>query len=356
MTAINQEDFPILKNDRILKVIKGEKPDKLPIWVMRQAGRYMPKFREFRKLHTFFEICQTPELACEVTLMPIERFDLDAAIIFSDILVVPQALGLEVEMKESVGPVIKDPVIIENLKNLNSEGAANRLNYVGKAITLTRKKLNGKVPLIGFSGAPWTLMGYMIEGGGSKTYSRSKRWLYSHETEAHQLLTILTNVIIDYLILQVKAGAQLLQVFESSAEFLNEYLFDTFCMPYLRRIVSEVKTKIVELNLNIPMILFAKGSHYSLEKQKSLGYDVMGIDWTISPKTVRQILGDQVVQGNLDPCALYSSPDRIKDHVEEMIKGFGTRNLVVNLGHGIYPDMSEEAVESFINAVHNVKL
>ncbi|KAI4454671.1 methyltetrahydrofolate:homocysteine methyltransferase related [Holotrichia oblita] len=251
MTAINQEEFPILKNDRILKVIKGEKPDKLPIWVMRQAGRYMPKFREFRKLHTFFEICQTPELACEVTLMPIERFDLDAAIIFSDILVVPQALGLEVEMKESVIRYNRE------FKKFKFEGAANRLNYVGKAITLTRKKLNGKVPLIGFSGAP---------------------------------------------------------------------------------------------------ILFAKGSHYSLEKQKSLGYDVMGIDWTISPKTVRQILGDQVVQGNLDPCALYSSPDRIKDHVEEMIKGFEARNLVVNLGHGIYPDMSEEAVESFINAVHNVKL
>ncbi|KAI4454670.1 methyltetrahydrofolate:homocysteine methyltransferase related [Holotrichia oblita] len=176
-----------------------------------------------------------------------------------------------------------------------------------------------------------------------------------HETEAHQLLTILTNVIIDYLILQVKAGAQLLQVFESSAEFLNEYLFDTFCMPYLRRIVSRLNED-RRIKSQHSMILFAKGSHYSLEKQKSLGYDVMGIDWTISPKTVRQILGDQVVQGNLDPCALYSSPDRIKDHVEEMIKGFGTRNLVVNLGHGIYPDMSEEAVESFINAVHNVKL
>ncbi|KAK9753966.1 Uroporphyrinogen decarboxylase (URO-D) [Popillia japonica] len=359
MTDLTKQDFPPLKNDRILKVIKGEEPDKLPIWVMRQAGRYMPKFREFRKLHSFFEICQTPELACEVTLMPIERFDFDAAIIFSDILVIPQALGLEVEMKESVGPVIKNPVTIENLNDLNTEGAADRLNYVGEAITLTRKRLNGKVPLIGFAGAPWTLMGYMIEGGGSKTYSKSKKWLYAHETEAHRLLKILTDVIIDYLILQVKSGAQLLQIFESTnrnAEYLNEYLFDRFCQPYLQRIAIEVKNKIAELKLDVPMILFAKGSHYSLEKQKSLGYDVIGIDWTISPKTVRQILGDQVVQGNLDPCALYASPEGIRAHVDEMIKGFGTGNLVVNLGHGIYPDMSEEAVEIFIDAVHSVKL
>ncbi|GJQ85042.1 putative uroporphyrinogen decarboxylase [Trypoxylus dichotomus] len=354
MTEVNPQDFPALKNDRILKVIKGEKPDKLPIWIMRQAGRYMPKFREFRKLHSFFEICQTPSLACEVTLMPIEKFDLDAAIIFSDILVIPQALGLDVEMKEGVGPVIRNPITIENLNNLHPDGAVTRLNYVGEAITLTRRKLDGKVPLIGFSGAPWTLMGYMIEGSGSKTYSKAKRWLYSHETEAHRLLTILTNVIVEYLVMQIKAGAQLLQVFESSAEFLNAYLFETFCVPYLKRIAVEVKERTAEFN--VPMILFAKGAHYSLEKQKDLGYNVIGIDWTISPRTARNALGNYVLQGNLDPCALYAGKEKMKEQVVEMIKQFGTENYIVNLGHGIYPDMSEEAVKAFISIVHDVKL
>ncbi|XP_022901161.1 uroporphyrinogen decarboxylase [Onthophagus taurus] len=351
-------NFPPLKNDTLLKAIKGEKIERLPVWIMRQAGRHMKEFRDFRKQHSFFEICQTPSLACEVTLMPIKRYDLDAAIIFSDILVIPQALGLNVEMKEGEGPVISNPVTIENMDLLNVPGAVDRLKYVGDAITLTRHKLEGKVPLFGFTGGPWTLMGYMIEGKGSKTLSKAKKWLYSNKECAHKLLQLLTDVIIDYLVMQIKSGAQIVQIFESNADYLNEYLFDVFCKPYLKRISESVHLKLKENNIEeVPMVLFAKGSHYSLETQKDLGYDMIGIDWTISPKIPRNILGSAVaVQGNLDPCALYASEDDIRNLVKEMIKGFGTNKYVVNLGHGIYPDMEESAVEVFIDAVHKYRV
>ncbi|XP_045461009.1 uroporphyrinogen decarboxylase [Harmonia axyridis] len=349
-------EFPALQNDRILRVIKGEKPDKLPVWIMRQAGRFLPEFREFRKQHSFFEICQTPELACEVTLMPIKRFDLDAAIIFSDILVIPQALGVAVEMRPEVGPVIPKPLTLDTIKDLKEDGAASRLNYVGEAIKLTRKELGGKVPLFGFCGAPWTLFGYMVEGGGSKTMSKAKKWLYKNPDEAKKVLDILTNVIIDYLVMQAEYGAQILQVFESSAEYLNRQLFSTFALPYLGRICDQVKLKLKEKNLDVPMVLFAKGAHFSLADQSNLNYDVLGIDWTVEPKIARTLTKDKVVQGNLDPCALYAPKEEIEKLVGEMAKGFGTSKYIVNLGHGIYPDMEVENVKAFIEAVHNVQV
>ncbi|CAG9855105.1 unnamed protein product [Phyllotreta striolata] len=351
--------FPDLKNDRILKVARGEKPDKLPIWIMRQAGRYLPEFMEFREQHSFFEICQTPELACEVTLMPIRRYDLDAAIIFSDILVIPQALGMTVEMRPGVGPVLPEPLTSDNFHKLNKNGAVSRLKYVGEAITLTRHKLEGKVPLFGFSGAPWTLMGYMIEGGGSKTLSKAKKWLYKDPELAHLLLDLLTEVIVDYLVMQIEHGAQIVQVFDSSAEYLNKNLYTKFCLPYLKQISTKVKEKVKQLNLEeVPMVLFAKGAYFCLEDQADLGYDVLGIDWTMSPDFVRASLKDKNVsiQGNLDPCALYANKDELKNMVVDMVRKLGTDRLIVNLGHGIYPDAPTASVQTFIETVHSFNL
>jgi len=245
--SINR-NFPPLKNDRLLKAARGEKPDKLPVWIMRQAGRFLPEFQEYRAKHSFFEICQTPEQACEVTLMPLRRFDLDASIIFSDILVIPQALGLKVEMRPGVGPVLPDPLTIDLLPTLKSEGAVKRLEYVGQAINLTRHSIDGRVPLYGFTGSPWTLMGYMIEGGGSKTYSKAKKWLYGYPEQSHSLIGLLTDVIIDYLVMQIEYGAQIVQVFDSNAEYLNKKLYSIFCLPYLKKISVEVRRKLKEKN------------------------------------------------------------------------------------------------------------
>lgn len=351
------KNFPILKNDRILKAARGEKPDKLPIWIMRQAGRYLPEFMEFRKSHTFFEICQNPELACEVTLMPIRRYDLDAAIIFSDILVIPQALGMEVEMRPGVGPVLPNPLTIDNLDDLNTSGAIDRLKYVGDAITLTRHKLEGKVPLFGFSGAPWTLMGYMIEGGGSKTLSKAKKWLYAHPELSHKLLSLLTEVIINYLLLQIESGAQIVQVFDSSAEYLNKSLYKTFCLPYLKKISTEVRDKLKKLKLEeVPMVLFAKGAYFCLEEQAGLGYEVIGVDWTMEADFVRSTLKNVTVQGNLDPCALYAPKEELEKMAKEMVSKFGPERYIVNLGHGIYPDADPEAVKTFVETVHSIKI
>ena len=246
-----------MKNDRILKAARGEPVDKVPVWVMRQAGRYLPEFRKLREDHDFFTMCQTPQLACEVTLQPIKRFDLDAAIIFSDILVIPQALGMEVLMKPGVGPVFPKPLVTpEDIESLeHGDKTLPRLQYVFDAITLTRQTLDGKVPLLGFTGAPWTLMSYMIEGGGSKTQSKAKKWLYTHPCASHKLLQMLTDVNIEYLVAQVKAGAQMLQVFESHAEYLGKDMFDEFALPYLRQIAQNVKVKLADQGLDIvPMV------------------------------------------------------------------------------------------------------
>lgn len=356
--SINR-NFPALKNDRILRAARGEPVDKLPIWIMRQAGRYLPEFQEFRKHHSFFEICQNPEYACEVTLMPLHRFDLDAAIIFSDILVIPQALGMQVEMRAGVGPVLPEPLTIDSLGKLTTENAVSRLEYVGQAINLTRHKIEGKVPLFGFSGAPWTLMGYMIEGGGSKTYSQAKKWLYAYPSEAHTLLNILTEVIIDYLVMQVEHGAQILQVFDSNAEYLNKELYSKFCLPYLKRISLEVRSKTRARNIDeVPMVLFSKGGWYCLEELADLGYEVLGIDWTVDPTYVKNLLKDKKVtlQGNLDPSSLHAPQEDLKKFVQKMLEDFGSERYIVNLGHGIYPDSPIDSVKTFVDYVHNFSI
>ncbi|KAK4879733.1 hypothetical protein RN001_007879 [Aquatica leii] len=350
---LTSKHFPVLKNDRLLKAIKGEIPDKLPIWIMRQAGRYLPEFREIRKKFGFFEICQEPYLACNVTLMPIQRFDFDAAIIFSDILVIPQALKMTVEMGDK-GPFFPEPLTLETLCKLDANGAISRLDYVGKAITLTRHKLEGKVPLLGFSGAPWTLMCFMIEGGGSKTQSKAKKWLYAHKNEAHKLLTLLADVIIDYLVMQAEAGAQVLQLFDTSAEYLNKTIYKVYGLPYLKRIRQEVRDKLIKLNLDVPIVLFAKGASFCLDEQAELGYEVLGVDWTVNIEEMKRN-PNITYQGNLDPCALYAPKEDLESYVKDMINKFGVQRYIVNLGHGIYPDMEIESVQTFIDTVHKIK-
>eukprot|EP00095_Tigriopus_kingsejongensis_P006395 maker-scaffold117_size339417-snap-gene-2.23 protein:Tk06395 transcript:maker-scaffold117_size339417-snap-gene-2.23-mRNA-1 annotation:"uroporphyrinogen decarboxylase" len=348
------EQFPVLQNDLLLRAARGEATERAPVWVMRQAGRYLPEFRKMREKHGFFDICQTPELACEITLQPIRRFPLDGAIIFSDILVVPQALGMTVEMRPGEGPVFPEPLVApEDLAKLSSQDSIKKLQYVFDAITLTRHRLEGKVPLLGFTGAPWTLMSYMIEGRGSKTQSKAKAWLYRHPEASHQLLQMITDLNVEYLVGQAQAGAQLLQVFESHGDFLTQDLFDRYSLPYLTQIVKGVKEKLQQLGLpTVPMTVFAKGAHFALEQLSKSGYDVIGLDWTMDPKSARLRVGDGVtLQGNLDPCALYAPKEDIEKMVEKMAKAFGSRRWIANLGHGIYPDVDPEHMKAFVDAV-----
>lgn len=352
---MESKDFPRLQNDLILRAARGEKTEKVPVWVMRQAGRYLPEFQALRAEHDFFKVCQTRELACEITLQPIRRFELDAAIIFSDILVIPQALGLEVLMIPGKGPTFPEPINTpDDLERLDEDvDVSKRLKYVYEAITLTRHKLEGKVPLIGFSGAPWTLMAYCIEGGGSKTYAKSKRWLYAHPEESHRFLKLLTKVISEYLVHQVVAGAQLLQVFDSNVEFLGYDQFLTFSLQYLKEIAVTVKSRLKEIGVEpVPMIVFAKGANYAIKELSEIGYDVVQLSWTVRPEVARRDAPSVTLQGNLDPCAMYASKEEISNLVAQMLSRFGTQKLIANLGHGVYPDFDPDHVKAFIDAIH----
>ncbi|XP_044883200.1 uroporphyrinogen decarboxylase isoform X2 [Mauremys mutica] len=350
------QDFPALKNDTFLRAARGEETEYTPVWCMRQAGRYLPEFRETRAAQDFFATCRSPKMCCELTLQPLRRFPLDAAIIFSDILVVPQALGMEVVMVPGKGPTFPEPLKeVEDLLKLRQKvDVSEELGYVFQAITLTRHSLEGRVPLIGFSGAPWTLMSYMIEGGGSNTMAKAKRWLYRHPEASHRLLQLLRDVIVEYLVGQVAAGAQALQLFESHAGHLGPEQFREFALPHLRDIAKHVKKKLqAEALPLVPMIVFAKDAHYALEELAQAGYEVIGLDWTIQPQAARERTGHRVtLQGNLDPCALYAPKEKIGELVKRMLEGFGTQRYIANLGHGLYPDMSPEHVGAFVEAVH----
>ncbi|KIK08466.1 hypothetical protein K443DRAFT_672486 [Laccaria amethystina LaAM-08-1] len=352
-------DFPPLKNDLLLRAARGEVTERAPVWVMRQAGRYLPEFRKVRESHEFFEVCRTPELATEVTLQPIERYTglLDASIIFSDILVIPQAMGMEVQMNP--GPYFPHPLDtptdvgkLASVVNVDKE-----LDYVFKAITRTRKCLGGEVPLIGFCGAPWTLFGYMIEGGGSKTYQKAKTWLFKYPEESKALLAKIADVCVDFLVGQVKAGAQLLQVFDSSAGELSPHDFSIFSFPSLKYISTNVRRRLAGDNLPAtPMTLFAKGANHALASlAEHSGYDVLGLDWCIDPVEARRIVGEKVaLQGNMDPNVLYGGRDAIESAVQRMCQGFqaGEGGWIANLGHGITPGVDPEDLKWFFECVH----
>ncbi|KAJ8306441.1 hypothetical protein KUTeg_016986 [Tegillarca granosa] len=350
--------FPPLKNDLILRAARGEKTERVPVWLMRQAGRYLPEYNEFKKEHSagFFDMVRTPSMACEITLQPLKRFDLDAAIIFSDILVIPQALGMGVDIQEGKG-IIFDFLLEtpEDLKKLNTVvDVTTELHYVMDAITLTRQQLNGRCPLFGFSGAPWTLMKYMIDGSSSAPLPKARRWLVQYPEASRQLLKLLTTKIINYLVAQVKAGAQILQVFDSSAGELGPTQFNKFALPFLREVAYSVKERLHEEQIDpVPMVVFAKDAHFALEDLAKSGYEVVSIDWTQKPAHARRLLGSQVtVQGNLDPTLLYASKEELKHAVKEMVTKFGTNRYIANLGHGVSKDVDPENVKVFVDAVH----
>ncbi|KAI9225732.1 MAG: uroporphyrinogen decarboxylase [Piptocephalis tieghemiana] len=363
MSSTTPSHFPPLKNDLLLRVARGERVERAPVWVMRQAGRYLPEFRKVRETADFFTMCRTPALASKVTLQPIERYAyLDAAIIFSDILVVPQALGMEVTMVPGKGPHFPNPLRTpEDVDRLAKEvDISKELGYVMDALTLCRHELQGRVPLFGFSGAPWTLMAYMIEGGGSKTLADAKTWLYRWPEASHALLQRLTDLIVPYLVAQVRAGAQILQVFESWGGELSPQAFSTFSLPYLRQIAERVKQEV-----DVSMVIFAKGSHYAVEDLAlTTAYNIISLDWTMDPTLVRsriaaassQAKADAVVlQGNMDPSILLGGKDAIVQEVNRLAKAFGggKGGWVANLGHGMYPQHDPEALGIFLKAIHD---
>ncbi len=336
-----------LKNDLLLRTARGEKVERPPVWLMRQAGRILPQYRALRNsLSGFKELVETPDLAAEVTVQPVDELGVDAAILFSDILVIPEAMGLEYQMVEKVGPRFPRTIASEkDIAGLRSGAeAAAELTYVYDAIQATLGRLEGRVPLIGFSGAPWTLLAYMVEGKGSKTFSQAKSMLYRHPDLAHRLLDKITESIIAYLQAQVEAGVHLVQLFDSWAGMLGPREYGTFAMPYLGRIVSALQGQ-------VPITVFAKGAWYALEAMSWLQADVIGLDWTISPGSARSQVGNEMVlQGNMDPCQLYAEPETVALETLKMLESF-KENHIANLGHGVYPDTPLDSVKAFVHAV-----
>jgi uroporphyrinogen decarboxylase len=335
-----------LKNDLLLRALANKPVERVPVWMMRQAGRYLPDYIKLRNQYDFFTRVQTPELACAITLQPVDQVGVDAAIIFSDILVIPQAMGVEVLMEEGKGPSL--PKVIRTRKDIDelvTEGAEDSLDYVMKALKLTKQELNGRVPLIGFAGAPWTILCYMIEGKGSKTWDKAKQFAYTEPELAKLLLQKITNITVQYLKAQVKAGADTVQVFDSWAGALSPADFKTYAQPYLFQIADALKD-------DAPVILFPKGSWYALEDISRSSASGVGIDWTIDPKLARSLSGNRItLQGNFDPAKLLAPIPQIKNWVNEMIDGFGTQQYVANLGHGITPNVPVDHARAFVDAV-----
>ena len=317
---------------------------------MRQAGRYLPEYRKIREEHDFFEVVETPALAAEVTIQPVERLPVDAAILFCDIMVVPEAMGLTVKMVSGQGPTFPRPLTTpDEMERLMEPDMDSALGHVFEAPAVTRQELNGQVPLIGFSGAPWTLMAYMVEGGGSKSYRAARKWLYRHPEASRALLQRTTDVIVEYLIGQVDAGAQMLQVFDSWAGLHSPGSFRTFVLPYL----DEIATRVKEAHPEVPLVVFAKGAHHALDALADTDYDVLSLDWTMGPEAARDTVGERaVLQGNLDPCGLYASPEALRHEVQHMLAGFGPHHHIANLGHGMLPDHDPEHARVFAEAVH----
>lgn len=337
----------MLQNDIFLKVLRGEIVDRPPVWLMRQAGRILPQYRAVREsLSGFVELVKSPDLVAEVTIQPVDELGVDAAILFSDILVIPEAMGLPYELIEQKGPFF--PKTIHSSSEINDlisgEEAASNLGYVYDGIDATVVKLQSRVPLIGFTGAPFTLLCYMVEGKGSKTFSQAKKFLYAQPDDAHLLLQKLTDTIIVYLKTKVAHGVNAVQVFDSWAGSLDKKTYNEFCIPYLKQINDAI------LPL-VPVILFSKGAWFSLTELDQIGSTALGIDWNMDPQFVRNITGpDKVLQGNLDPCVLYGDNDFIRAETIDMMKAFG-KNHIVNLGHGVYPDTPLEGVRTFVDTV-----
>ncbi|EEY18385.1 uroporphyrinogen decarboxylase [Verticillium alfalfae VaMs.102] len=360
-------DFPPLKNDLLLRAARGEVVERPPCWIMRQAGRYLPEYHEAKGTNDFFACCRSPEIASTLTLQPIDRFDglLDAAIIFSDILVIPQALGMTVEMVDKKGPHFPSPLTgpedpqYASVMAVDLPTAAAELDYVYKAITMTRHKLAGRVPLIGFCGAPWTLLCYMVEGGGTKLFIQSKKWVYRHADAARALLQKIADLCVEYLALQVQAGAQAVMVFDSWAGELGPREFASFSEPYLAHIAAHLPAKLRSLGLDpVPMTVFPKGAWHALGRACDLGYDAVGIDWMQDPAEAVRIRGDRRValQGNADPGVLYGTKEEMTRAAQVMVDGFWKekKGWICNLGHGITPGVNPDDLKFFLSEVHRL--
>lgn len=335
-----------LENNLLLRALQGETVPRPPVWMMRQAGRYLPDYRKLREKYPFFERCQNPELATEITLQPVEQVGVDAAIIFSDILVVPRAMGMEVQLIENKGPLLPQPIRSENdLLRLCLPDVKDRLHYVFEALQLTKKTLAGRVPLIGFAGAPWTLFCYMVQGQGSKTFEAARAFLYKNPRLSHRIMDKITQTTILYLKAQVTAGADCIQLFDSWSGLLSPDMFDAYCLPYNQKIIDA-------LSEDCPTILFAKGAWYGLEKMSETSANALGIDWCIRPETARALTGNKItLQGNFDPANLLAPTPVIKKEVHKMINAFGKDRYIANLGHGILPDVGVDQARAFVDAV-----
>mgnify|MGYP005637518455 FL=1 len=337
-----------LKNDLLIRAAKGELTERTPVWLMRQAGRILPEYRSIRaKLSGFKELVETPELAAEVTLQPVNLLGVDAAIIFSDILVIPEAMGLSYEMIEKKGPYFPKTLKSEaDIKSLHKvEGG--ELNYVYEAIRLVKKELKGHVPLIGFAGAPWTILCYMIEGGGSKTFSNARKFLIQEPKLAHTVLSMITDSTMKYLHNQVLAGANLIQIFDSWAGILSPDQYREFSLPYIEKISKSI--------LDVPVTVFAKGAYFSLKEMSNLSCNTIGLDWNMDVNEARILLKGKTLQGNLDPCVLYGDQDSIEMETKKMLEKFKGHPHIANLGHGVYPDTNPDHVKIFIEAVKAFK-
>lgn len=335
-----------IKNDLLLKALRGEKVERPPVWMMRQAGRYLPDFMKLKEKYSFFERAETPELATEITVMPIHQVGVDAAILFSDILVIPNALEVPVQMIPGKGPVIENPIRTkEQVDQLQSIDVKERLHYVFSAIDLTKKALQNEVPLIGFAGAPWTVFCYMVEGQGSKTFDKAKAFCFEQPEAAKKLLQLITDVTIDYLREKAARGCNALQVFDSWGGLLSPDDYQQFSLPYLRQITEALQPL-------VPVILFAKGCWYALEEMSTLPVSALGVDWTIRPQMAREFTGFNItLQGNFDPARLLSPVREIEKMTREMIADFGPYKYIANLGHGILPNIPVDHAKAFVNAV-----
>ncbi|WP_330924259.1 uroporphyrinogen decarboxylase [Candidatus Sororendozoicomonas aggregata] len=345
-----------LKNDRFLRALLREPVDVTPVWMMRQAGRYLPEYRDLRaKAGDFMSLCKNPQLACEVTIQPLKRFPLDAAILFSDILTIPDAMGLGLYFEAGEGPRFHKPVrTLADIEQLSVPEPEKDLGYVMDTVRAIRSELNGQVPLIGFSGSPWTLATYMVEGGSSKDFRHIKAKMFDQPEALHQLLDTLAQAVIAYLNGQIQAGAQAVQIFDTWGGVLSPACYQAFSLHYMEKIVAGLVRE--HGGRKVPVILFTKNGGQWLELIADAGADALGIDWTTNIGAARGRVGNRVaLQGNMDPCVLYASPARIREEVKTILDSYGKANgHVFNLGHGIHPFVEPEKAAVFIDAVHEL--
>jgi len=346
----------VLKNDLLLRALLRQPVERTPVWMMRQAGRYLPEYRAAReRAGSFLKLCMTPELACEVTLQPLERYPLDAAILFSDILTIPQALGLGLQFETGEGPRIERPVRSRaDVDRLSVPDPSQQLRYVIDAVALIRRELQGRVPLIGFAGSPWTVGTYVVEGGSTREFARIKGMMYEDPATLHRLLALLTESTTLYLNAQIAAGAQAVMVFDTWGGVLAPRQYREFSLQYMTNIVAGLKRE--NEGRKVPVILFTKGGGAWLNEMAGSGCDALGVDWTTDLADARRAVNDATaLQGNLDPSCLYSSPARIREEVGRVLASYGRgHGHVFNLGHGIHPQIPPEHAGAMIAAVHEL--